>query len=73
VPDETSLRANGARESAPDDRLRESNPEFGYRSCGLLRRFAPRSDGKYQLIAVVLAVKQIPVFGANAGARLRNS
>lgn len=39
----------------------------------LLRRFALRNDGKCQLIAVVLAVKQIPVFGANAGKRLRNS
>jgi 2-polyprenyl-3-methyl-5-hydroxy-6-metoxy-1,4-benzoquinol methylase len=39
------LRANGSRECAPDDKLREAihscDPRFG-----LLRRFAPRNDEK---------------------------
>src|SRR3984885_16181468 len=40
----SSLRANGSRECAPDDRLRRSNPELTQDS-GLLRHFAPRNDG----------------------------
>ena len=38
-----SLRANGSRECAPDDRLREA---IQSQECdsGLLRRFAPRKD-----------------------------
>src|SRR6266852_7427070 len=43
----TSLRANGSRECAPEDRLREaihlSSYAFTWRD-GLLRRFAPRND-----------------------------
>src|ERR1700722_17928547 len=41
----SSLRANWSRECAPDDRLRRSNPELT-RDSGLLRRFAPRNDGR---------------------------
>jgi hypothetical protein len=39
----SSLRANGSRECAPDDRLREAI--HGCNETGLLRRFAPRNDG----------------------------
>jgi hypothetical protein len=38
-----SLRANGSRECAPDDRLHEAIQYWGKRS-GLLRRFTPRND-----------------------------
>jgi hypothetical protein len=44
----TSLRANGSRECAPDDRLREAIHSFFLLLHGLLRRFAPRNDGKYR-------------------------
>jgi len=37
------LRANGSREGAPDDRLREAIQSMG--TYGLLRRYAPRNDG----------------------------
>ena len=40
---EPSLRANGSRECAPDDRLREAIHK-ATRKYGLLRRFAPRND-----------------------------
>src|SRR5712691_7765414 len=56
----TSLRANGSHECAPDDRLREAIHRPGrhcerseaihlaaQRKNGLLRRFAPRNDGKH--------------------------
>ena len=39
-----SLRANGSRECAPDDRLREAIHLATQRKSGLLRRFAPRND-----------------------------
>jgi len=39
-----SLRANGSRECAPDDRLREAIQKLHPRKNGLLRRFAPRND-----------------------------
>src|SRR6185437_7339881 len=39
-----SLRANGSRERAPDDRLRDAI-QGPRRKTGLLRRFAPRNDG----------------------------
>jgi hypothetical protein len=39
-----SLRANGSRERAPDDRLREAIHSFFVLQHGLLRRFAPRND-----------------------------
>src|SRR6266436_8769303 len=39
-----SLRANGSRERAPDDRLREAIHRAAQRKNGLLRRFAPRND-----------------------------
>src|SRR5258708_34907995 len=38
-----SLRANGSRERAPDDRLREAIHGAQKRKRGLLRRFRPRS------------------------------
>jgi hypothetical protein len=41
-----SLRANGSRERAPDDRLREAIQLAARKKAGLLRRFAPRNDGK---------------------------
>jgi hypothetical protein len=41
-----SLRANGSRECAPDDRLREAI-HGATRKNGLLRRFAPRNDEKH--------------------------
>src|SRR4029077_1909053 len=41
---QSSLRANGSRECAPDDRLREAI-QLSSRIDGLLRRFAPRKDG----------------------------
>src|SRR5207247_10359260 len=37
----SSLRANGSRERAPDDRLREAIHVTPKRKYGLLRRFAP--------------------------------
>ncbi len=40
-----SLRANGSRECAPDDRLREAIHRAATKD-GLLRRYAPRNDGK---------------------------
>jgi hypothetical protein len=40
-----SLRANGSRERAPDDRLREAIHRAAQSKNGLLRRFAPRNDG----------------------------
>jgi len=40
-----SLRANGSRECAPDDRLREAIHSQSSGDNGLLRRFAPRNDG----------------------------
>src|SRR5882757_5989981 len=43
----TSLRANGSRECAPDDRLREAIHRAAQRKNGLLRRFAPRNDGRH--------------------------
>src|SRR6267142_1740499 len=39
-----SLRANGSRECAPDDRLREAIHRAAQRKNGLLRRSAPRND-----------------------------
>jgi hypothetical protein len=36
-----SLRANGSRECAPDDRLREAIHRRAKKEDGLLRRFAP--------------------------------
>src|SRR6195256_6173992 len=39
-----SLRANGSRERAPDDRLREAIHWAAKKKNGLLRRFAPRND-----------------------------
>jgi hypothetical protein len=41
----TSLRANGSRECAPDDKLREAIHLASPQKNGLLRRFAPRNDG----------------------------
>src|SRR6266446_1708936 len=41
----SSLRADGSRECAPDDRLREAIHLATRRKNGLLRRFAPRNDG----------------------------
>src|SRR5258707_14595707 len=41
-----SLRANGSRERAPDDRLREAIHRAAQRKNGLLRRSAPRNDVK---------------------------
>jgi hypothetical protein len=42
----SSLRANGSRECAPDDGLREAIHLYGAKKeVGLLRRFAPRNDG----------------------------
>src|SRR4051812_30465485 len=41
-----SLRANGSRECAPDDRLRQAIHLSAERKYGLLRRFAPRNDGR---------------------------
>jgi len=38
----SSLRANGSRECAPDDRRQRSNPLKTSQNSGLLRRFAPR-------------------------------
>src|SRR5258706_8054150 len=43
---EPSLRANGSRECAPDDRLREAIHGRNKKKDGLLRRYAPRNDGK---------------------------
>src|SRR6202795_3561920 len=40
----SSLRANGSRECAPDDKLREAIPLAATQEAGLLRRFAPRND-----------------------------
>jgi hypothetical protein len=37
--------ANGSRECAPDDRLREAIHLAAQRKNGLLRRYAPRNDG----------------------------
>ncbi|SIO42225.1 hypothetical protein SAMN05443247_05156 [Bradyrhizobium erythrophlei] len=42
-----SLRANGSRECAPDDRLREAIHLAAQRKNGLLRRFAPHNDGEH--------------------------
>src|SRR5260370_12425960 len=41
-----SLRANGSRERAPDDRLREAIHLAAREKAGLLRRYAPRNDGQ---------------------------
>jgi hypothetical protein len=42
-----SLRANGSRECAPDDRLREAIHDITARpQYGLLRRIAPRNDDR---------------------------
>ena len=40
-----SLRANGSRECAPDDKLSEAIHATTQRQNGLPRRFAPRNDG----------------------------
>jgi small subunit ribosomal protein S16 len=40
----SSLRANGSRGCAPDDRLREAIHIAAMQEAGLLRRFAPRND-----------------------------
>ena len=42
-----SLQANGSRECAPDDRLREAIHVAAKLKSGLLRRFAPRNDVEY--------------------------
>jgi hypothetical protein len=44
---EPSLRANGSRECAPDDRLREAIHRAEEQKAGLLRRFAPRNDDRH--------------------------
>jgi hypothetical protein len=45
-----SLRANGSRECAPDDRLREAiQRQKPRRNSGLLRRYAPRNDGRIRV------------------------
>jgi hypothetical protein len=46
---ETSLRANGLRECAPDDRLREAIHRAARKKAGLLRRSAPRNGGETYL------------------------
>ena len=64
----TSLRANGSRECAPDDRLREAIHFAAQRKNGLLRRFrlrslsyggqvAPRNDGKLHPDSFVVPAK----------------
>src|SRR4030081_3489982 len=46
-PLQPSLRANGSRECAPDDKLREAIQLCrAKKEAGLLRRFAPRNDDK---------------------------
>jgi Family of unknown function (DUF5989) len=45
------LRANGSRECAPDDKLREAIHCSG--KAGLLRRFAPRNDDKGNMMDFV--------------------
>src|SRR6266849_2360828 len=45
---DSSLRANGSRECAPDDRLREAI--HGARKGGLLRRFAPKNDERVKAL-----------------------
>jgi hypothetical protein len=63
-----SLRANGSRECAPDDRLREANHFAAQRKNGLLRRFrlrslsyggqvAPRNDGELHPDSFVVPAK----------------
>src|SRR5258708_2401501 len=63
-----SLRANGSRECAPDDRHREANHFAAQRKNGLLRRFrlrslsyggqvAPRNDGKLHPDSFVVPAK----------------
>src|SRR5258708_6065904 len=47
-----SLRANGSRERAPNDRLREAIHLAAQRKNGLLRRFAPRNDVKTRVRAL---------------------
>src|SRR6267154_508784 len=42
----SSLRANGSRDCAPDDKLREAIHATAQALNGLLRRFAPRNDGE---------------------------
>jgi hypothetical protein len=44
------LRANGSRERAPDDRLREAIHRQDKSENGLLRRFAPRNDENFVLV-----------------------
>src|SRR5260370_4921775 len=41
-----SLRANGSRECAPDDRLREAIHLAARKKAGVLRRYAPRNVGQ---------------------------
>src|SRR5712664_617262 len=52
--DSASLRANGSRECAPDDRLREAI--HAARQAGLLRRVAPRNDGNYSISDISAAL-----------------
>jgi 4-carboxymuconolactone decarboxylase len=44
-----SLRANGSRERAPDDKLREAIQHWVEPEIGLLRRFAPRNDRRISM------------------------
>jgi hypothetical protein len=63
-----SLRAHGSRECAPDDRLREAIQR--QQRTGLLRRKAPRNDGKRRGCAVSEKIYAMRVIRARIGARL---
>src|ERR1700689_2578622 len=43
------IASQRSRECAPDDRLRDAIHEATKSKSGMLRRFAPRNDGKIQL------------------------
>jgi hypothetical protein len=58
-----SLRANGSRECAPDDRLDEAIHQSRKEKIGLLRRFAPRNDVGLILDTTPPSLSVTPSFG----------
>src|SRR5260370_25223874 len=71
----SSLRANGSRECAPDDRLREAIHAATQRKNGLLRRSTPRNDGiarlppldlAYSAANTAFAISAVPLLPPNS-------
>jgi hypothetical protein len=64
---EPSLRANGSRERAPDDRLREAIHSATQRKNGLLRRIRLRPKAGLRRTRVLLAMTMVDINSRSRG------